>query len=135
MKAILCPIDGSEPALRAATIAADMARGAGGTLHLVAIEEYVIGRTGVYDTLTPEDAQAALDQAREAVEAAGHVAIETALIRARESAPAILDYAGTHGITHIVIGSTGKGGFKKFLLGSTSSDVVRKAHCPVTVVH
>lgn len=135
MKQVLCPVDGSEPALRAARLAAALARCSGGRLHLVAIQEYVIGRTGVYDALTPEEANHAIAKAREAVEADGHVEIETAVVRAREAAPAILDYAERHGITHIVIGSTGKGGFKKFLLGSTSSDVVRKSHCPVTIVH
>jgi nucleotide-binding universal stress UspA family protein len=38
------------------------------------------------------------------------------------------------GIDFIVIGTRGKTGLKKMLLGSVASDVVTYAHCPVMVV-
>jgi nucleotide-binding universal stress UspA family protein len=46
----------------------------------------------------------------------------------------IVDYAERENIDLIVIGTRGRTGFKKMLLGSVASDVVTYAHCPVMVV-
>jgi nucleotide-binding universal stress UspA family protein len=47
---------------------------------------------------------------------------------------AIIKYAEKEKADVIVVGGTGKSGFKRLLLGSVSSDVVRYARCPVMVV-
>ena len=47
---------------------------------------------------------------------------------------AIVDYAERENVDLIVIGTRGRTGFKKMLLGSVASDVVIYAHCPVMVV-
>jgi nucleotide-binding universal stress UspA family protein len=47
---------------------------------------------------------------------------------------AIVDYAERESVDLIVIGTRGRTGFKKMLLGSVASDVVIYAHCPVMVV-
>lgn len=49
-------------------------------------------------------------------------------------AAVIIDYADKEGYTHIITGSTGRTGVIRLLLGSVATDVVAKAHCPVTVV-
>jgi nucleotide-binding universal stress UspA family protein len=46
----------------------------------------------------------------------------------------ILEYAENKEIDIIVIGSTGKTGFKKLLLGSIANGVVTYSPCPVFVV-
>jgi nucleotide-binding universal stress UspA family protein len=46
----------------------------------------------------------------------------------------IVTYAERENVDLIVIGSRGRTGFKKMLLGSVASDVVTYAHCPVMVV-
>ena len=46
----------------------------------------------------------------------------------------ILEYAEEKNIDLIVIGTRGRSGFKKLLLGSVASSVVTYAHCPVMVV-
>jgi nucleotide-binding universal stress UspA family protein len=46
----------------------------------------------------------------------------------------IVDYAERENVDLIVIGTRGRTGFKKMLLGSIASDVVTYAHCPVLVV-
>jgi nucleotide-binding universal stress UspA family protein len=46
----------------------------------------------------------------------------------------IIDYAKRENIDLIVIGTRGRSGFKKMLLGSTASRVVTYATCPVMVV-
>jgi nucleotide-binding universal stress UspA family protein len=47
---------------------------------------------------------------------------------------AIVDYAERQNIDLIVLGTRGRTGFRKMLLGSVASDVVTYAHCPVMVV-
>lgn len=46
----------------------------------------------------------------------------------------ILEYAEENNVDLIVVGTRGRSGFKKLLLGSTASSVVSYAHCPVMVV-
>jgi nucleotide-binding universal stress UspA family protein len=46
----------------------------------------------------------------------------------------IVDFAERENIDLIVIGTRGRAGFKKMLLGSVASDVVTYAYCPVLVV-
>jgi nucleotide-binding universal stress UspA family protein len=46
---------------------------------------------------------------------------------------AICDYADQIGAVAIVIGTRGRGGFKRAVLGSVSDHIVRNAPCPVVV--
>ena len=46
----------------------------------------------------------------------------------------ILEYAEENNVDLIVVGTRGRSGFKKLLLGSPASSVVSYAHCPVMVV-
>ena len=46
----------------------------------------------------------------------------------------IIGYAERENIDLIVVGTRGKSGFKRLLLGSIASGVVTHAHCPVLVV-
>ncbi|MGC1929307.1 MAG: universal stress protein [Candidatus Nitrosopolaris sp.] len=46
----------------------------------------------------------------------------------------IIDFATTENIDLIVIGTRGRTGLKKFLIGSVANDVVRHAHCSVLLV-
>lgn len=46
----------------------------------------------------------------------------------------IVEYAEEHNIDLIVMGTRGRSGLKKLLLGSTAQGVITYAHCPVLVV-
>jgi nucleotide-binding universal stress UspA family protein len=61
--------------------------------------------------------------------------LETKIIEGAKSAAAmIMEYAETKNADLIVIGSKGRTGFKKLLLGSVSSSIIKNAHCPVLVI-
>src|SRR5215216_4828804 len=63
------------------------------------------------------------------------VAFRSEIIEGILSAEAtIIDYAESHNINLIVVGTKGRSGFSKVLLGSVASKVVTYAHCPVLVV-
>ncbi|AXG09779.1 universal stress protein [Haloplanus rubicundus] len=51
-----------------------------------------------------------------------------------KSADEILKYAETHGIDVIVIGSHGRSGVARMLMGSVAETVMKRASVPVTVV-
>lgn len=65
-----------------------------------------------------------------------HNLLRIRLVRAYGSDPAeaIVSYAERNGYHHIIVGSEGRTGAKRMLLGSVAEDVVTRAHCPVTVV-
>ena len=46
----------------------------------------------------------------------------------------ILDYAEKENVDLIIVGSRGRHGLSRLLLGSVASDIVTYAHCPVLVV-
>ena len=60
--------------------------------------------------------------------------IKTKIISSINTAEGIVDYAQEKNLELIVIGTRGRSGFKKMLLGSVPSKVVTYAHCPVLVV-
>ena len=65
----------------------------------------------------------------------GNDIFETAIVEAETStASTIVNYAESKNVDLLVIGSKGRTGLKKMLVGSTATDVVKYAHCPVVVV-
>ena len=63
----------------------------------------------------------------------GRIIPKTASVQSRDAARAIVIYAEENDIDHIVVGTGGKGRVARLMLGSVSSDVIARAHCPVTV--
>jgi nucleotide-binding universal stress UspA family protein len=53
---------------------------------------------------------------------------------AKSVATTIIEYAELENIDLIVIGSRGRTSFKKLLLGSVSSNIIKNAHCAVLVI-
>lgn len=143
---ILLATDGSEEAGAATRIAAELCEKAGSELHLVYVGPHVahVGDLGpvILDPQVSEKAQGRLDQASQELldeqvqaiaEAGGSVA--EAYLRTEENpAAGIVHLAEEIGASTIIMGSRGRGGIRRALMGSVAEDVVLHAHCPVLVV-
>jgi len=79
-----------------------------------------------------ERAEGRLEEARDRADDAG-IEIETA-IEAGRPARCVVDYAEEHDVDGVVMGSHGRDGVVRVLLGSVAETVVRRSPVPVTVV-
>ena len=78
-------------------------------------------------------AQGVLDAAVRKVHSLGGAVAQAHLMEGR-APQEIVSLAEDSGIGVIVMGSRGRGGVSRTLMGSVSDSVVRHAHCPVLVV-
>jgi nucleotide-binding universal stress UspA family protein len=78
-------------------------------------------------------AQELLDTAVRKVHSLGGAVAQAHLMEGR-APQEIVSLAEDSGIGVIVMGSRGRGGLSRTLMGSVSDSVVRHAHCPVLVV-
>jgi len=94
------------------------------------------------DTLTVihvGNANAPSDGGRRHLEAAEEIAnghetpVETELLQG-DPKDEIIQFAERRDVDHIVMGSRGRSGMSRLLLGSVAETVVRHSHVPVTVV-
>lgn len=134
---ILVAIDGSRHASDALALAVDMAKRYGASLTLLHAFPHVSDLLGTpqYEHLLEARSvigRTLLEGARAQV--GGEVPAETQLIEG-PPAPAIVRVAAEDGCDLIVIGSRGRGQVAGLLLGSVSSAVAQRAHCPVLIVH
>lgn len=140
---ILLATDASQEAALAARTAADIAQKTGSELHVVYVGlslEYVgMGPPQIADIPAPAqeqlsaEARQLLDAEVEQVKAAGGVVAQAHL---GVGAPdrEIVELAEKLGAGLVVMGSRGRGGIRKALMGSVSDSVIRHAYCPVLVV-
>jgi nucleotide-binding universal stress UspA family protein len=84
--------------------------------------------------LAEDEAKKWFDEIKEKADESG-IRFKSETIMAKKSAAStILDYAEEQNINLIVVGTRGRSGIKKMLLGSVASDLVTYAACPVLVV-
>jgi nucleotide-binding universal stress UspA family protein len=120
---ILVATDRSREAELAAKTAADLAKSTNSELHVVHVG---------FDQARDE-AQNELDTEVGMVREAGVTDVQ-AHLKFGIPARTIVDLAEEVGVGLIVMGSRGRGGVRRALIGSVSSSVVPHAHCPVLVV-
>ncbi len=135
MKDIMAAIDGSDPSYRALEHAAVLAKRFDAELTVLIVLEFVVGRKDVYAVLNNDEIRNIQDKAKEIVHATGDPKMNFLLEKSRDAAFTIVDIAIEKNVDLIVMGASGKGGFKTYLLGSVSQEVLRKSACPVTIVH
>lgn len=138
MRSILVPIDGSEPSESALEYALDTFEDDAITLiHVIDPNEPVYGEVSMsgysdewFEYAKKDVAKTIFEDARELADGAE---FETAL-EVGSPAREIVTYAEEHDVDQIVIGSHGRSGVTRILLGSVSESVVRRSPVPVTVV-
>jgi nucleotide-binding universal stress UspA family protein len=137
---ILCPVDFSGPADHAETQAIELARALGGELIFLHVavatalygeEAGLVDNTAVYEA-EQEWADKRLDERVSAARAAGVSA--RAVRRAGVPYDEIVKAAGEEEAGMIVMGTHGRSGLDRLLVGSVTERVIRLAPCPVLTV-
>lgn len=141
---ILVPIDGSPTASEGLAEAIRLAHLSGGTLRLLhvidmlsfsMIPDNTYGMTAELFDALKEGGEAVLAKARAQCEAAG-IACETKLAEGYASrlCDVVVDDARASGAEVIVLGTHGRRGVGRVLLGSDAEMIVRQAPVPVLLV-
>jgi len=136
---VLFPTDGSDTATEAAIHAIDLADRHEATLHVLYVVDHErvsrmapkLGTDHIKETLQQEGERAT----SEIADRAASEGIETTT-SLREGAPAdtITTYADTVGADAIVMGTNGRTGMDRLLLGSVAERVIQTSDLPVTTV-
>jgi len=143
---ILLATDGSEEAQLALGTAVDIATSTNSELHVVTVgpwspdPAYAVHeasfRWQTYEEASEaigKEAQEILDKQVSKIQEAGGSLQEAYLRRGRKDQE-IVHLSEEIGAGLIVMGSRGRGGVRRALMGSVSDSVIRHAHCPVMVV-
>ena len=143
IRTVLVAVDGSEPALRAASLAADLAVKYEASLHLVQVIQPIsvskeleeFARAERMDVATSRDVAThyLLGPAESIAKNAG-VRKVSAEVLTGEPAERLLEYARERAVDLIVLGRRGFGRLRGLLMGSVSSKVSNLAECPVLIV-
>jgi nucleotide-binding universal stress UspA family protein len=139
MRRVLIPLDGSEPSERALDHALETAPDAEVTLLTVIDPSSGFGAGAgtpgaaeVWYESQKEQTESRLEEASETIETRGMVS--KTVVETGRPAATIVEYAENHDIDQIIMGSHGRKGVSRLLLGSVAESVVRRAPVPVTVV-
>lgn len=133
---ILLPTDGSEGTNRAVEQAIDLAVETGAELHVLFVVEDMPYAPEMMDDQVEmrlrEIGKEALEDIRERADKAG-VDVESTV---EDGTPhrTILNYADSEDIDLIVMGTHGRSGLDRYLLGSVTERIVRSSETPVLTV-
>jgi nucleotide-binding universal stress UspA family protein len=139
---ILLATDGSAEAELAARTAIDLAESTDSELHIVHVGQMpnfltngpgTVGYDRKLHEKLEEESQEVLRKLTWQVKVAGGTVVGSHL-RTGGVAEEIASLAEELRVGLIVVGSRGRGGIRRALMGSVSDSVVRHAHCPVMVV-
>jgi nucleotide-binding universal stress UspA family protein len=139
---ILVAADGSEASMDAADYAIETARKYNSelvALHVILSDVTLFGSVPpTHVNEIKHEAQKYLDKIREKYYEDSNnnnkIQLRTELITSTSAVGGIVAFAEKENIDLIVIGTRGRSGLKKLLLGSVASGVVSYAHCAVMVV-
>ena len=140
---VLAPVDFSEVSRASLLRAAEIARRAGAkvtVLHAMGTPPAGVGDPNFPVYVGPgsvesliQERQLWLDDVAGALEIDD--VVDDAIVRHGDPATAIDEVAGELGVDLICMGSHGRRGLRRFLLGNTAERVLRRAPCPILVLH
>lgn len=137
-RSIVIATDGSENTQKAVSYGIKIAKLSGATVHALHVmdtssisQSWTAGKGTIYDILKNEG-QKATSEVKEYGEASG-VEVKEVILDGHPSKE-IIDFAEANDINLIVMGTLGKTGFDRFLMGSVAENVVRNSKVPVLVV-
>jgi len=135
-ESVLVGTDGSEGSDAALAEGIDLASIAGATLHVLSVLEDSLLGIDVRSAAAAEERERRdeklLEAAREQAEDAG-VTVETA-IEEGGVVETFNEYAAEHGVDLVLVGTHGRTGFDRRILGSVTEDLLRTADVPVLSV-
>lgn len=134
--AILVPTDGSETASNATDVAISLAKQHDATLHVIHVVEFV-DLPGEYTAFEDELVERGNQVVNEVDKRARNAGIESHLAVLEQDRPThetILAYATDHDIDLFVMGTHGRTGVDRFLLGSVTERTLAAASQPVLTV-
>jgi nucleotide-binding universal stress UspA family protein len=140
-KHILVPVDGSPTAQKAVQNAAGLARAFGSAATVIyVIDPYPFTGLGSdfaygqaeYLSAASAEAKEAIEAARKVLEPTGAV-VNTKVVEAHAIWRGIVETASNLGADLIVMGSHGRRGLEKLVLGSVAQRVLAHAHQPVFI--
>jgi nucleotide-binding universal stress UspA family protein len=142
LKLILCPVDFSEFSARAYRYAASVASHYGAklvALHVLELFRYpsmgFAVSAGLYDESRRALREGAAEQLRKFVAENAHEKVHSTLeLDEGMAADVILDYVETRHVDGIVMGTHGRRGYDRLMLGSVTDRVMRRTACPVLAV-
>jgi nucleotide-binding universal stress UspA family protein len=134
---ILVPTDGSDPSERATERAVDLASRYDAAIHALYVIEAEalapdLNTAALYDELESMG-QRAIDDVIERAQAAGIETVESAIASGSPSR-AILEYVDDYAVDLVVMGTHGRTGLDRYLIGSVAEKVVRTSPVPVLTV-
>ena len=141
---ILVAIDGSQPAMDAAEYAIEMAKKDAAQIIAVTVNCIPLSSYGLAtpegELNSPQDKEIILESKErfanlDQIAKQNNVKLKTELINSQMSVDGtIVEYAESEDVDLIIMGTRGRSGFKKLLLGSIASAVVTYSPCPVLIV-
>lgn len=139
---ILVPIDGSNYSMRAAKYAIEVAtlqKAQIFCIHVIASLPYGYGVAGSsineYFEGAEKQAQCWFKSVIEMAKKKNINDVKTDIFtNAKSITGAIIDYASDKSTDLIIVGTKGRTGLKRLLLGSVAYGIVQHAHCPVLLV-
>jgi len=129
---ILCPIDFSPISERALKRALAIARWHGSSLTVLHVEDFLIGAARA--EVSPDNTVHAIQELHDLVARAGGPPNVAVRLTSGDAARTILDEAKQQSSDLIVMGTRGRSGLARAVLGSVAEQVVRESICPVMTV-
>ena len=132
---ILCPVDFSEPSKRALRYALAVARWHEAEIAVLHVEDPLLHAVTVEAGGFPELVERHYQELRDFIDAAGGTSREVRLhIATGRAVTEILEHATGEGADLIVMGTNGRSGIARAVLGSVTEGVVRQATMPVLTI-